>query len=48
MFSTLLNAAFNDSIKEQFHLRHSKVNNHTCRILCHSFDMDSWFHTVDK
>lgn len=48
IFSTLLNASFDDSVKEQFNLRLSEVNNHICGILCHSFDMDSWFYTVDK
>lgn len=43
VFSSLLNACFDDKIKKQFNLLLSKVNNHICVILCHSFDMDSWF-----
>ena len=47
IFSSLLNACFDDKIKKQFNLLLSKVNNHICVILCHSFNMDSWFSSVN-
>lgn len=40
IFSSLLNACFDDNIKKQVNLLFSQVNNHICVILCHSFNMD--------
>lgn len=48
IFSSLLKTCFDEKIKKQLNLGLSKVNDHKCGILCHSFEMDPWFLSVNK